>query len=115
MTKSFDGGRNFAVDEVSLTFAAGSLVAVVGASGSGKTTLLKTINRLVEPDAGRVLVEGEAVAAQPPAALRRRIGYVFQGVGLFPHLKVGENIAITPRLLAWPEADHVDGRAVRRS
>ena len=105
MTKSFDGGRNFAVDEVSLTFAAGSLVAVVGASGSGKTTLLKTINRLVEPDAGRVLVEGEAVAAQPPAALRRRIGYVFQGVGLFPHLKVGENIAITPRLLAWPEAD----------
>jgi osmoprotectant transport system ATP-binding protein len=105
VTKSFDGGRSFAVDQVSLTFTAGSLVAVVGASGSGKTTLLKTINRLVEPDAGRVLVEGNPVAGQAPAALRRRIGYVFQGIGLFPHLRVAENIAITPRLLAWPEAE----------
>ena len=105
MTKSFDGGRGFAVDQVSLTFVAGSLTAVVGASGSGKTTLLKMINRLVEPGAGRALVAGEPVSGQPPAALRRRIGYVFQGIGLFPHLKVAENIAITPRLLAWPEAE----------
>ena len=105
VTKSFDGGRSFAVDQVSLSFAVGSLTAVVGASGSGKTTLLKTINRLVEPDTGRVLVEGAAVAGYPPAALRRRIGYVFQGIGLFPHLKVAENITITPRLLAWPEAE----------
>lgn len=105
VTKSFDGGRSRAVDQVSLSIATGSLTAVVGASGSGKTTLLKTINRLVEPDDGRVLIGGDPVADQPPPGLRRRIGYVFQGIGLFPHLTVAENIAITPRLLAWPEAD----------
>ena len=90
-----------AVDDVTLSVEPGQLVALVGASGSGKTTLLKMINRLIEPDSGAVRVEGEAVAAIDPPFLRRRIGYVFQGVGLFPHLSVAENIGITPRLLGW--------------
>jgi osmoprotectant transport system ATP-binding protein len=81
--------------------AAGEFVAVVGPSGSGKTTLLRLINRLAEPDSGGVNVSGEDVRAVDPIALRRRIGYVFQGIGLFPHMTVGENIAITPVLLGW--------------
>ena len=91
-------GAARAVDGVSLAVAPGSFVALVGASGSGKSTLLKTVNRLVEPSAGRVLLAGEDVAALPAPALRRRIGYVFQGIGLFPHLTVAENIGMVPRL-----------------
>ena len=86
---------------VSLSVAAGEFTALVGGSGSGKTTLLKTINRLIAPDAGSVRVLGDDVAASEPHLLRRRIGYVFQEVGLFPHLTVAENIAITPKLLGW--------------
>jgi osmoprotectant transport system ATP-binding protein len=86
---------------VSLSVAAGEFAALVGGSGSGKTTLLKTINRLIAPDAGSVHVLGDDVAASQPHLLRRRIGYVFQEVGLFPHLTVAENIAITPKLLGW--------------
>ncbi len=87
-----------AVRDVSLDIARGEFVALVGASGSGKSTLLKCINRLVEPSSGRVLLDGEDVLAGQPAPLRRRIGYVFQGIGLFPHMSVAENIALTPRL-----------------
>ncbi|MEN7537977.1 ABC transporter ATP-binding protein [Aurantiacibacter flavus] len=89
-------GATLAVDDVSLLIARGAFVALVGASGSGKSTLLKTANRLVEPDAGRVLIEGADVVAGPAPLLRRRIGYVFQGVGLFTHRTVGENIAMVP-------------------
>ena len=103
--KSFDGGRSFAVDDVSLAVEAGGLVALVGASGSGKTTTLKMINRLVEPDRGRVVIEGRAAGEVPAPELRRRIGYVFQGIGLFPHLSVAENIGVTPTLLGWPEME----------
>jgi osmoprotectant transport system ATP-binding protein len=99
--KSFDGGRAFALREVSLSIPAGSFLALVGQSGSGKTTTLKTINRLVEPDSGEVRIDGRAVRDQPGPQLRRGIGYVFQGVGLFPHLTVGENIAAGPRLAGW--------------
>jgi osmoprotectant transport system ATP-binding protein len=99
--KAFDGGRAFALRGVSLSIAAGAFVALVGQSGSGKTTTLKTINRLVEPDEGEVRLGGVAVRDQPAPALRRRIGYVFQGIGLFPHLTVGENIAMGPRLAGW--------------
>ncbi len=102
--KAFGEGRP-AVDGVSLTVGAGAFLAIVGQSGSGKTTTLKMINRLVEPDSGHVRVEGRPVAEAAPYELRRRIGYVFQGVGLFPHLTVAENIAVTPRLLGWPEAE----------
>jgi len=97
-------GATAALDSVSLSVGEGEFVALVGGSGSGKTTLLKTINRLNPPDAGQVAVAGEDVAGQPPHALRRRIGYVFQEVGLFPHLSVAENIAVTPKLLGWDAA-----------
>jgi osmoprotectant transport system ATP-binding protein len=97
------GGRP-ALDSVSLAVAAGTFVALVGPSGSGKTTLLKTINRLVEPDEGEVTLSGRDVRDEPVAALRRRIGYVFQGIGLFPHMSVAENIAIVPRLEGIPAA-----------
>lgn len=99
----FDGvicrfGNVTAVGGVSCDIAQGSFVALVGASGSGKSTLLKTVNTLVEPTEGRVLFGGEDVSTLKPARLRRRVGYVFQGVGLFPHMSVAENIAIGPRL-----------------
>jgi osmoprotectant transport system ATP-binding protein len=100
--KSFDGGRAFALKGVSLSIPAGTFVALVGQSGSGKTTTLKTINRLVEPDEGEARIAGRPVREQPGPQLRRRIGYVFQGIGLFPHLTVGENIAVGPRLARWP-------------
>src|SRR6188768_2320587 len=88
VSKSYHGGQDFALSEVSLQVEPGTFVAVVGASGSGKTTLLKTINRLAEVDSGTVSVAGEAVGSVPGHELRRRIGYVFQGIGLFPHLTV---------------------------
>lgn len=102
-------GGHAALDGVSLSVPAGQFVALVGASGSGKTTLLKTINRLVGPDAGQVVLDGEDAGAAPAHILRRRIGYVFQEVGLFPHMTVAENIAITPKLLGW-EAGRIAAR-----
>ena len=94
-------GALAALDGVDLAVAPGEFVALVGGSGSGKTTLLKTVNGLIRPDAGRIAVAGEDVAQVEPHTLRRRIGYVFQEVGLFPHLTVAENITITPKLLGW--------------
>ena len=94
-------GDRLAVDGVSFRVEAGELLALVGASGSGKTTTLKMINRLVTPSFGRVLVEGEDAAGLDSHRLRRRIGYVFQGVGLFPHMSVGENVAVPLRLAGW--------------
>ncbi|MCW2337443.1 osmoprotectant transport system ATP-binding protein [Sphingobium sp. B2D3A] len=105
VAKSFDGGRTFATHDVDLHIGAGSFVALVGASGSGKTTLLKCINRLIEPDSGIVRIHGEPVNDRPAYEVRREIGYVFQGIGLFPHLSVAENIGLTPRLLGWPAQD----------
>ncbi|HEY4265494.1 MAG TPA: ATP-binding cassette domain-containing protein [Micropepsaceae bacterium] len=102
--KSFDGGSSFAVRGVTLRIARQEFVALIGTSGSGKTTLLKLINRLVEPTRGTVAVDGKPVAAADPVRLRRGIGYVFQGVGLFPHMTVAENIAVTLRLLEWDKA-----------
>ncbi|GAB4486267.1 MAG: ABC transporter ATP-binding protein [Erythrobacter tepidarius] len=91
-------GASVAVAGVDCAIAAGSFVALVGASGSGKSTLLKMVNALVEPSGGRVLFSGEDVTRLAPARLRRRVGYVFQGIGLFPHMNVAQNIAIGPRL-----------------
>ncbi|HEY2753355.1 ABC transporter ATP-binding protein [Phenylobacterium sp.] len=102
-------GARAALAGVSLSVEPGEFTALVGSSGSGKTTLLKTINRLAAPDAGSVRVFGEDVTALEPHLLRRRIGYVFQEVGLFPHLSVAENIAITPKLLGW-ETKRIDAR-----
>jgi osmoprotectant transport system ATP-binding protein len=92
-----------AVDDVSLEVAEGEFLAIVGSSGSGKTTLLRLANRLIEVDTGRIAIEGEDIGRLDPIQLRRRIGYVFQSGGLFPHLSVAGNIGITPKLLGWPE------------
>ena len=99
-----DRGGQLALDDVSLDVRRGEFLAIVGPSGSGKTTLLRLINRLADPTAGDVKVGGTNVRNQDPISLRRRIGYVFQGVGLFPHLTVAENISITPKLLGWDAA-----------
>ncbi|HEX7080862.1 MAG TPA: ABC transporter ATP-binding protein [Gammaproteobacteria bacterium] len=98
-------GAAAAVAGVTLSVPEGQFLAIVGASGSGKTTTLKTINRLIEADEGVIRVAGDRVTALPPHVLRRKIGYVFQGIGLFPHMTVGENIGITPRLAGWAKAD----------
>src|ERR1700704_956573 len=102
--KSFDGGRVKAVDDVTLGVAEGEFLAIVGGSGSGKTTLLRLANRLIDADSGSIRVEGEDVRAADPFRLRRRIGYVFQSGGLFPHMSVADNIGITPKLLGTPAA-----------
>jgi len=96
------GGRA-ALDDVSLAVEAGRFVALVGPSGSGKTTLLKSINRLVEPDAGTISIDGRDIRDRPVAELRHGIGYVIQSIGLFPHLTVAENISIVPRLIGAAE------------
>lgn len=99
--KDYDPGRVRAVDRVDLEVAPGEFLVLLGGSGSGKTTTLKMINRLIEPTSGTILVDGVDVAGVDPVLLRRGIGYVFQGIGLFPHMTVGANIAITPELLGW--------------
>jgi len=91
-----------AVDAVSLAVESGALLALVGGSGSGKSTTLAMVNRLLDPDAGTVRIGGRDVRDEPAPALRRRIGYCFQQIGLFPHFTVAENVAVTPTLLGWP-------------
>jgi len=103
--KSFDGGRVRAVDDVSIEVAGSEFLAIVGGSGSGKTTLLRLANRLIDADEGHITVEGEDVRAVDPVQLRRRIGYVFQSGGLFPHISVAGNIGITPKLHGTPAAE----------
>ena len=107
--KSFDGGRGakpvVAVDDVSLEVAEGQFLAIVGGSGSGKTTLLRLANRLIDADSGSITIEGEDVRAADPVQLRRRIGYVFQSGGLFPHMSVADNIGITPKLQGIPATE----------
>ncbi|HPG24785.1 MAG TPA: ATP-binding cassette domain-containing protein [Myxococcota bacterium] len=110
VSKVYAGGAP-AVDRISLDVAEGEILVLLGASGCGKTTTLKMINRLVEPSAGEILVDGEDIARSDPVDLRRRIGYVFQGIGLFPHWSVAKNVGAIPRLLHWPEdriRDRVD-------
>jgi osmoprotectant transport system ATP-binding protein len=101
VSKSFDGGRTFAVEELSLEIKEGETMILLGSSGCGKTTTLKMINRLIEPSKGKIEVGGKDIGTQNPVELRRAIGYVFQGLGLFPHMTVDENIGIVPKLLGW--------------
>ncbi|MDT3397748.1 betaine/proline/choline family ABC transporter ATP-binding protein [Streptomyces sp. B1866] len=101
VTKRYDDGTT-AVDDLSFEVAEGELVTLVGPSGCGKTTTMKMVNRLIEPTSGRILLDGEDIAATDPVELRRRIGYVIQQVGLFPHKTVLENTATVPHLLGWP-------------
>ena len=102
-------GANIAVRAVDLVIWPHEFLVILGESGSGKTTLLKMINRLQPPDSGDVLIEGQSTSGVVGHELRRRIGYVFQRIGLFPHMTVAENIAVTPRLLGWT-ADEVQQR-----
>jgi osmoprotectant transport system ATP-binding protein len=95
-------GTPAAVDDLSLTIPAGEICVLVGPSGCGKTTTMKMVNRLIEPTGGRISIDGEDIMRLPPVELRRRIGYVIQQVGLFPHLTVAANVAVVPRLLRWP-------------
>ena len=97
-------GKSTVVDDVSMVIEPRTMTTIVGTSGSGKSTLLRMINRLVEPTAGRVLIDGRDTTAEPAHLLRRRIGYAIQGLGLFPHRTVAENIATVPRLLGWEPA-----------
>ena len=102
VTKRYGNGPT-AVTDLSLEIRAGEVCVLVGPSGCGKTTTMKMVNRLVEPTSGRVTIDGADVASLHPVELRRRIGYVIQHVGLFPHLTVAENVAVVPRLLGWRE------------
>ena len=107
LTKRY--GTQVAVRDLSLTVGEGELLVLLGGSGSGKTTTLKMINRLIEPSAGSVLVDGQDVGEFEAHDLRRRIGYAFQQVGLFTHMTVAENIGVTPVLLGGPRARFVTG------
>lgn len=102
VTRSFGGTR--AVDEVTLAVERGTICALVGTSGSGKSTLLRLVNRLLDPDGGRIRLDGVDIAGIAPVDLRRRMGYVIQSVGLFPHWTVERNVATVPLLLGWPAA-----------
>jgi osmoprotectant transport system ATP-binding protein len=95
------GDGSVAVHSLSLDVPLGEVVVLVGPSGCGKTTTLKMINRLIEPSGGRIVLDGEDVTRVDPVRLRRRIGYVIQQVGLFPHRTVAENVGTVPRLLGW--------------
>ncbi|MEW6550186.1 MAG: ATP-binding cassette domain-containing protein, partial [Spirochaetota bacterium] len=92
-----------ALDKVSMEIPPGKTTVLLGPSGSGKSTLLRHLNRMLEPDGGRVLIDGADASSLDPIQLRRRMGYVVQGVGLFPHLSVRENIGLVPSLLGWPK------------
>lgn len=103
VTKRYPDGTT-AVADLSFEVAEGELVTLVGPSGCGKTTTMKMVNRLIEPTSGRILLNGEDIAAADPVELRRRIGYVIQQVGLFPHKTVLENTATVPQLIGTPKA-----------
>lgn len=101
VSKTFDGGCSYAVKDLTFQVAEGETIVLLGSSGCGKTTTLKMINRLIEPTEGAIEVGGRDVMGQEPVDLRRRIGYVFQGIGLFPHMTIEQNVELVPRLLGW--------------
>ncbi len=103
VSKTFDGGRSFAVADLSLEIRRGETLVLLGSSGCGKTTTLKMINGLVGPSSGSIQVNGQRVGRNSILSVRRSIGYVFQGIGLFPHLRVQQNVEMVPRLLGWPK------------
>ena len=109
VTKTFRGAGRPAADHVDFAADEGEFITILGSSGCGKTTLLKMVNRLYEPDSGKITLFGTDISTMDVVKVRRRIGYVIQQIGLFPHFTVGENIAIVPRLLKW-EKEKVDAR-----
>ncbi|GAB3259384.1 ABC transporter ATP-binding protein [Arthrobacter pigmenti] len=109
LTKKFPGQKQNAVDNLTLDIPEGDIVVLVGPSGCGKTTTMKMMNRIIEPSSGRIILDGEDVTSSDPDQLRRRIGYVIQQVGLFPHQTIGENIGTVPKLLGW-DAKRISSR-----
>ena len=101
ITKTFHG--HTALDAVSFTVASHEFCMLVGPSGAGKSTALRLVNRLIAPDSGAIRIDDDDIATLDPVTLRRRLGYVIQSIGLFPHWSVGDNIATVPRLLGWPK------------
>ncbi|GAA4836789.1 betaine/proline/choline family ABC transporter ATP-binding protein [Garicola koreensis] len=109
LTKRFPGQSGHAVESLTMDVRKGEIVVLVGPSGCGKTTTMKMINRIIEPSSGRIILNGEDVTSKNADQLRRRIGYVIQQTGLFPHMTIGENIATVPKLLGW-DAKRVSAR-----
>ena len=104
VSKRYPGQVEPAIQDLSFDVPAGEICILVGPSGCGKTTALRLSNRMIELSGGDILIDGESIRRRPAAELRRRIGYVIQQIGLFPHLTIAENIAVVPRLLGWPKA-----------
>jgi osmoprotectant transport system ATP-binding protein len=102
VSKTFPGSARPAVDRLDLDVPDGTTCVLIGPSGCGKTTTMRIVNRLIEPTSGRIVVEGQDVTRADPVELRRRIGYVIQQVGLFPHMTIAQNVATVPQLLGWP-------------
>ena len=102
VSKTFPGSARPAVDRLDLDVPDGTTCVLIGPSGCGKTTTMRIVNRLIEPTSGRIVVEGQDVTRADAVELRRRIGYVIQQVGLFPHMTIAQNVATVPQLLGWP-------------
>jgi osmoprotectant transport system ATP-binding protein len=111
ITKKFPGASKPAVDAVSFEVQEGNTCMLVGTSGSGKTTLLRMVNRLIEPTSGEIVIDGKNVLAENPIELRRRIGYVIQQVGLFPHMTIAENVRVTAEIAGGWTKKHLAERA----
>lgn len=109
LVKCFPGSDEPSVDNLSMEIRTGELVMFVGPSGCGKTTTMKMVNRIIEPSSGEIFLEGENVSKVNPDHLRRRIGYVIQQIGLFPHMTIADNIAVVPKMLGWDKA-RIDAR-----
>ncbi|HEY9682647.1 MAG TPA: ATP-binding cassette domain-containing protein [Oculatellaceae cyanobacterium] len=108
VSKTYDGGKTFSVKELNLTVDDNEFLVFLGSSGSGKSTTLKMINRLIEPSHGSIFLDGKSILELDIVQLRRSIGYVFQGIGLFPHMTIFENVSIVPKLLGWTLAKRIE-------
>jgi osmoprotectant transport system ATP-binding protein len=104
VTKDYPNTHRPAVDHITMEIPAGEIVMLVGPSGCGKTTTMRMINRLIEPTSGQIRIGGKDVLSLDDVELRRRIGYVIQQIGLFPHLTIAQNVALVPKLLKWDKA-----------
>ena len=115
VTKRYPGRDSAAVRNLSLVVPAGEICVLVGPSGAGKTTAMKLVNRLIDFDEGDITIDGQSIRKLDVVELRRGIGYVIQQIGLFPHMTVGDNVAVVPRLLGWPKqrVQRPGGRAAR--
>ena len=104
VSKTYPGTEIPAVEALDLEIPEGEILVLVGPSGCGKSTTLRLINRMIEPSGGRIIFDGEDVTSVNPDHLRRRIGYVIQQIGLFPHQTIAQNIATVPKLLGWEKS-----------